>query len=112
VYGEVRWSHVSCDDLPLDHESHDFNLYIRIQDDLYYQLNSDANYLEKAWFLRPLGVAPKDWPAKDPDRLMEIEWETKYFDSVFWPVAGDRVWVTGRYIWDCGEWREVNAKLR
>jgi hypothetical protein len=33
---------------------------------------------------------------------MEIEWDITYFPEKFWPQVGDRVWLLGRYIWDCG----------
>src|SRR5207248_1344841 len=36
------------------------------------------------------------------DRVMEVEWESKYFPEKFWPEIGDRAWVLGRWVFDCG----------
>ena len=44
------------------------------------------------------------------EKVMEIENEigfvndgtTKRFPEEFWPLGGDRVWMMGRYIFDCG----------
>ena len=30
-----------------------------------------------------------------------MEWETANFLPQFWPMKGDRVWIMGKYIWDC-----------
>jgi len=34
--------------------------------------------------------------------LIECEWDTAYFPSWAWPQEGDRVWLVGRWIYDCG----------
>lgn len=33
---------------------------------------------------------------------MEVEWETAYLPDPFRPKVGDRAWVSGRWIFDCG----------
>jgi hypothetical protein len=82
--GTVRESRISSSDYPLLHDSHDQNFLVAL-DPKYKGLNSDAN-----------PIAPSG------ERLMEMEWESKYFPFNFWPAAGDRVWMEGRWIFDCG----------
>jgi len=40
-------------------------------------------------------------PANDPGE-MECEWDTAFVPSWAWPQDGDRVWIVGRWIYDCG----------
>jgi hypothetical protein len=81
--GVVHDSHVSYQDWPF---SHDFTFELEL-DEQYEELCSDANAKEA----EPGEVKP----------VIEVEWETKYFPSRYWPVDGDRVWVLGRWIFDC-----------
>lgn len=82
--GVVRESKITHTDYPLLHDSHDQTFHVRL-DPKYNGLNSDANSVSR------LG-----------ERLMEMEWESKYFPFRYWPSAGDRVWMEGRWIFDCG----------
>ncbi len=81
--GVVRRSQVATNDAPNSHLSHDQNFDVAL-DFTYGGLHSDANEVE------------------NNERLMEIEWETKFFPPEFWPMPGDRVWMMGRWIFDCG----------
>ncbi len=81
--GVVEKSQLTHTDFPGDHASHDLNVDVKL-DPGYMGLNSDANPLEG-------GV-----------RLMEMEWESAQWDQRFWPLKGDRVWMVGRHIFDCG----------
>lgn len=107
VYGYVRYSHVASMDHPGDHEWHDFNFYMAF-DEQFQHLNSDGNYLNNNPFLdcvRPAEQAcTQRYPenSKAGERLMEMEWDSTHFPEKFWPHVGDRAWVFGRYIWDCG----------
>ena len=81
--GLVTASKVSSSDNPANHTSHDQNFDLHL--DVGYQfLHSDAN------------------PVEDGARVMEMEWESRYFPPQFWPVDGDRAWMLGRWIFDCG----------
>jgi hypothetical protein len=82
--GVVRESLISFEDLPLDHDSHDVNFDVKL-DDAYDDLNSSANQVND-----------------HRETVMEMEWESKYFPLAFWPVVDDRAWVVGRWIFDCG----------
>jgi hypothetical protein len=94
VYGTVFWSQRASNDLPLDHEEHDVNFFVDLDEGPQsHDLNSDGNYNRNAWYLPSLTTG---------HRLMEMEWDGRYFPREYWPVAGDRVWVYGRYVWDCG----------
>lgn len=81
--GVVRKSHVATNDAPHSHLSHDQN-FIVFLDPAYQDLNSDKNSVENG------------------ERLMEMEWEIKFFPPAFWPIPGDRVWMMGRWVFDCG----------
>ena len=93
--GVVRVSKVTWEDYPANHESHDWNIFIK-PDTQYEFMNSDANHF--------MDADGKDVPKGDPNGAfcMEAEWETKQFDMRFWPVVGDRATVLGRWIFDCG----------
>ena len=100
VEGTVVESHVSHEDVPFDHWSHDRVWHVKLDPRLSY-LNSFSN--------DPLPGTLRS--SKNPaDKSMEMEWEigtvndgrTDRFPKEFWPSAGDRVWMMGRYIFDCG----------
>lgn len=82
--GTVRESKITHTDYPLLHDSHDQNFFVAL-DPKYNGLHSDANSVSRSG-----------------ERLMEMEWESKFFPFFFWPTAGDRVWMEGRWIFDCG----------
>ena len=81
--GVVRRSAVTHTDFPTNHETHDWNYFVKL-DPQYNFMNSDANHEEGG------------------ERWMEMEWETGQFDMKFWPIEEDRTWTTGRWIFDCG----------
>ena len=81
--GVVRQSHVATNDAPNSHLSHDQNFVIAL-DSAYNHLNSDANEVV------------------NNERLMEMEWDMTFFPPQFWPIPGDRVWMMGRWVFDCG----------
>jgi len=82
--GIVHESHISSEDVPTFHVSHDWNADVLL-DPAYNFLNSDEN--------------PQEGPTQ---RIMEIEWESAFFPPQFWPAPGDRAWMLGRWIFDCG----------
>jgi hypothetical protein len=82
--GLVRTSFVSHEDVPFNHDSHDWNFDVKLDTQYEYFL-SDANHQEE-----------------NGECWMEMEWEIRYFPTQFWPVAGDRVWMMGRWVFDCG----------
>lgn len=81
--GRVVESKVNYEDYPPDHASHDWNVEVAL-DDNYNRLSSPAN-----------GQDSGKW-------LIEMEWETKSYPREFWPIIGDRVWMLGRWVFDCG----------
>jgi PASTA domain-containing protein len=81
--GTVRESHVATNDWPYNHDSHDWNFIVGL-DGAYQFLHSDSN------------------PVEGGEQRMEMEWEEKYFPIGFRPAVGDRFWVLGRWIFDCG----------
>lgn len=87
--GLVKVSHVSRMDMPAYHTSHDQNFDVAL-DPAYAGLYSDAD------------VSEAESEAGESREEMEMEWEINYFPPEFWPVAGDRVWMMGRWIFDCG----------
>jgi hypothetical protein len=87
VEGLVRASHIATGDLPTAHVSHDWNADLLL-DPAYNHFNSDAN--------------ERVPPTVDGEQRMEVEWESKFFPPPFWPAPGDRAWMLGRWIFDCG----------
>lgn len=81
VEGIVDYSRVTHEDYPFDHITHDSNFGVKV----------DPTY-------QPL---VQKGPGNEQGE-MEMEWETKGFPSDFWPEPGDRVWMMGRYVFDCG----------
>ena len=97
-YGYAAYTHVADSDLPTDHDWHDFNAYLYLDEDAYPN-NSDTNFEATANYLVPLA-----FPFWRPNqtKVMEVEWDSTYLPQRFWPVAGDRLWMKGHFIWDCG----------
>src|SRR5687768_1349006 len=89
--GMVRVSQVTYEDFPNCHESHDWNVYVKL-DEPYHILNSDHN--------RKYNAQGKADP--NGDYVIEMEWETKQFPNEFLPIFGDRAWMIGRWVFDCG----------
>lgn len=99
VYGQVRYSKLASLDLFIDHDWHDFNLFVKLNGDAYY-LNSAANSKNSNNFLC-YNQNDKSCSSVKGETLMEVEWDTRHYPESFWASAGDSVWMTGRYIWDC-----------
>jgi len=102
VYGGVRYSHVASNDLFLDHDAHDVNFYVALdQGTQQFSLNSDGNYKNQNTFL----------PNSNGERLLEVEWDMQHFPSRFWPTIGDRIWMLGRHVWDCGHTTSFHTEI-
>jgi hypothetical protein len=81
--GVVRSSNVAYHDFPFSHVSHDWNWDL-VPDPAYQFLNGTDN------------------DRVGSNRQMEIEWEEAFFPSAFRPAVGDRAWMLGRWVFDCG----------
>ena len=101
---------VNFEDYPDVHDSHDHNFYIKLDPD-----PAQADLLS-TFGIDSRGYTPKDVGYYAPDTL-EVEWETgiltsqltgdgRFFPKWAWPVPGDRVWVNGYWIFDCGHPKE------
>jgi len=96
-------SHVSYTDLPITHDSHDANFWVRPDqvDTLppppglmaSRDLLSDANLRDRI----EAGPTHEVGPG-----LIEVEWETNDYPEWARPNVGDRVWTNGNWILDCG----------
>lgn len=100
VSGRVKGSHVAYNDTPANHDSHDHNTNI-VVDPGSEDILSIAN--------------DNDEEDPRPVDTIEVEWETgakpgekkgdganPTFPKWAWPSVGDRVWVDGHWIFDCG----------
>lgn len=85
--GTIRESFANFYDNPYVHSTHDVNFYVEL-DPKYQDLHSQWNAVESI--------------NGRLTQLMEMEWEIGYFATDYWPQQGDRVWMMGRHIWDCG----------
>ena len=83
-------SHVSFTDLPITHDSHDANFWVRPDEGNDSPLLSVAN----------IGDIIEGGPTHTG--LMEVEWETNDYPEWARPNVGDRVWINGNWILDCG----------
>jgi hypothetical protein len=84
VEGILAESHISGTDFPFRpwHAYYDWNYLVR-PDPQYRDLLSVAN-------------------VNDNHGLLECEWDTTFLPSYAWGQRGQRVWVLGRWIFDCG----------
>ena len=92
--GEITPSriHVAHHEWPFNHKSHDSAFHVKL--DKQYTGLASVNH-------------PKD---ENGQYTMEMEWEigtantgiTDRFPKSFWPWIGDRVWMMGRWVYDCG----------
>lgn len=109
VSGFATASRVAYNDTPANHDSHDQNINVLVDPGQAGLLSSVGGNSQ--------GLEPGD-PNYAPDEI-EIEWETGIdpddepdvrtgdgvngiFRRWFWPSKGDRVWVNGHWIFDCG----------
>jgi len=84
IEGILAKSKITHTDFPFQpwHTYYDWNFHVRV-DPQYTYLNSPTNIEE------------------DHGEL-ECEWDTAFLPSWAWPQDGDRVWIVGRWIYDCG----------
>jgi hypothetical protein len=84
VEGVLAESHISGTDFPFRpwHQYYDWNYIVR-PDPQYRDLLSVAN-------------------VNDHNGTLECEWDTTFLPSYAWGQRGQRVWVLGRWIFDCG----------
>jgi uncharacterized repeat protein (TIGR01451 family) len=101
VTGSITRSKVTHTDFPVNHDSHDHNFDIDVdpgQEGLLSDVNPPNNEDD---------VGSVD-DLLDPTKI-EIEWETAHFPPWAWPSVGDRVWVDGNWIFDCGHAKRVGG---
>lgn len=86
VEGVLLESKITSTDFPLKpwHTYYDWNFFVR-PDPHYRHLLGQANMKSKA----------------HPGQL-ECEWDTAFLPSWAWPQKGGRIWLVGRWIYDCG----------
>ena len=84
VKGVIARCHISGTDFPLHpwHSNYDWNYLVR-PDAAHRNLLSAANM-------------------NDNGGLLECEWDTSHVPSYVWGQQEDRVWIVGRWIFDCG----------
>jgi hypothetical protein len=82
--GRVLESHVTPEDFPFNHDSHDMCFFIA----------PDAAFQDNMMSTGNKIIGGR--------RTVEVEWETKHFPPSAWPIPGDQAWVIGRHVFDCG----------
>jgi len=89
--GIVNVSKAPHHDFPFSpwHTRYDWIFFVLL-DKQYTYLHSPANH-------KDIGI-----DGAENVHLIECEWDTAYFPSYAWPQEGDRVWLVGRWIYDCG----------
>ncbi len=111
VVGTVTKSQVTYEDFPALHDSHDMNVIVKV-DPAYRDLLSDSNEpneadedavlpatsIETEW---EIGTFPNEHAKNSPERFMP-KWT--------WPSIGDRVWIEGNWIFDCGHPKLIGGK--
>jgi hypothetical protein len=81
--GVARSSSVAANDFPFSHVSHDWNWDL-VPDPAYQFLVGTAN------------------GRSGSGRKMDMEWEEAFLPAAFRPAVGDRTWMLGRWVFDCG----------
>jgi hypothetical protein len=92
--GVVVNNHVSSVDFPTNHNSHDQNFDVIVDKQYPVSGFNGVDFLPGYNF----GISHHSIQGF----VMENEWEVNDFDFNFWPSVGDRVWMMGHLIWDCG----------
>ena len=100
VTGVVTRSQITHTDFPAAHDSHDQNTDVLVdlgQEDILSDVGKDSatdqrdpDTLEVEW---EIGTLPGETGKNAPER---------FFPKWAWPNVGDRVWVNGNWIFDCG----------
>jgi uncharacterized repeat protein (TIGR01451 family) len=99
VSGVVNESFITHTDFPAVHDTHDQNTHLTA-DPGYENLISDVNdpgEMEAEW---EIGTFPSETSGDPPERT---------FPRWAWPSPGDRVWLNGNWIFDCGHPTEVDG---
>lgn len=117
VSGQVKESFVTHKDTPANHDTHDQGTDVEVDVGLEDVL-STANGPNKEDLFDDINVEGEPGDLKTPTGI-ELEWETgikpsdhfgdgslKYLPKWAWPVAGDRVWANGEWVFDCGHAKE------
>ncbi len=88
ITGVLTQSRISGTDFPLKpwHHNYDWNYYVKTDTQFFY-LSSPANH---------------GYNAKTQSAIMECEWDSAFVPLWSRPMPGDRVQITGRWIYDCG----------
>jgi uncharacterized repeat protein (TIGR01451 family) len=92
VSGVVQESFVTHTDFPAVHDSHDQNTHLAVDpgfEDLLSDVN-DPGEIEMEW---EIGTFPGETNGDPPERT---------FPRWAWPSEGDRMWMNGNWIFDCG----------
>ena len=99
VSGTVNESFVTHTDFPAVHDSHDQNTHLTV-DPGFEDLLSDTNdpgEIEMEW---EIGTFPSEASGDPPERT---------FPRWAWPSDGDRIWLNGNWIFDCGHPTDVGG---
>ena len=115
--GVVESANIASNDTPANHDSHDMNFDIKLdlgQKGLLSNVNSPNNS----------DFDDDTDPGEDSDVIepeeIEVEWETgirpdehsgdgenAIFPKWAWPSIGDRAWVNGNWVFDCGHGKKI-----
>lgn len=117
--GVVVASDVAYNDTPANHNSHDVDFAILV-DEAFDGLLSNVNRPNTAGFDNTEQNDGED-DVKTPTRL-GVEWELgtfpgergqsvpqRYFPRWAWPSVGDRVWTNGHWSFDCGHGKKIGV---
>jgi hypothetical protein len=116
VSGTVASSEVTHSDFPASHDSHDEDIYLRVDPGQENRL-SDTNYpneddqsVSKEELLQPT-IIELEWEAGTPTYQTFSYRAEKTFPHWVWPSVGDRVWAEGNWVFDCGHGTTVDGVL-
>ena len=99
VEGTLALSKITHEDFPLLpwHNNYDWNFFVRV-DPQYMNLVSVANLNDSV----DEHYVPFFSGRKDGAGIFECEWDSAFFPPWAFPQQGDRIWMVGRWIYDCG----------
>jgi hypothetical protein len=98
--GVVRGAHPAGDDQPGVHRWYDFGFDVTVDRPYRYLLGGSPAARTGNFFAAGDGEAAG---------TIHPEWETGTLPAYAWPTEGDRVKLWGKWIWDCGHWRNDPA---
>lgn len=103
VEGILVQSNISSTDFPFWpwHKSYDWNYHLKVDGQYRYLVARNSHTKTPPMRLEGDELVPNT-AEKEIQEIFECEWDTAFLPDFAWPQDGNRVWICGRWIYDCG----------